>query len=197
MTCDDVFDSLTSSTPETSADLAAHLSGCPRCRDLVEVLAPLRGESDLFETPAQSQFDISRAPSAEAVEVARTAAHRLASAAQFSRPEPRRRGPTFLGHVSAFLAGAAASLCLAAGSSHFQSDPTPGPAQPICQWGRQLLENSQRQLAASDCQRCHAEKESLAPGDAVSPEERTRVTQLWRDLQASLSTHNDRVPRLS
>ncbi len=105
MNCDDAFDALTDPACANTAELAAHLAQCPRCRDLKQVLEPALSLlcGDLPAEPAmparlpnEGRGKDAVAPqkaflSVEAIGVAEAAAARLTSlsATSGSRPPVR------------------------------------------------------------------------------------------------------------
>lgn len=46
MNCDQAFDAMTSSEWKSDTELEHHFSGCPRCREMAEVLSPLLTDLD-------------------------------------------------------------------------------------------------------------------------------------------------------
>ncbi|GAB4152526.1 MAG: hypothetical protein Tsb009_28490 [Planctomycetaceae bacterium] len=54
MNCDQAFDAMTNATGSENAELQYHLEGCPRCREMREVLAPAL---DLFASSGSHTAD--------------------------------------------------------------------------------------------------------------------------------------------
>lgn len=186
MKCDDVFDALLSGSP-AAPELQSHLRSCGRCRDLADVLSPMLPRTD--ETPRRADLvsvtTSPRQPSPAAVQVAQAAAARLHSVSPDPAARLRRRSPTFVGHCAAFLAGAAASLVLAACLSLPSAAIAPRAAQPICRFGRELIEKSNWQVAASGCQKCHTDREQVEAPSELPSADVFQLEDEWRDLLAT------------
>ena len=129
MNCDDVFDALTdpSLSESRTAQLEAHLAGCPRCRQLREVIEPARsllcGELPIERVPgSEHPSDTGRMSekrpllTLESVGMAEAIASQLAAGSRKNRP--RRwslANPRLLAVVrgtALVLFGAVAVYCL-------------------------------------------------------------------------------------
>lgn len=103
MTCDDAFDALTDPLRSEDADLKQHLTGCPRCRQMQDVLQPALA---LFGSPTEElPFDTGPAGSfvnSESVADAESASRELRRrASQSARRRRRFEGSPWLGTVVA------------------------------------------------------------------------------------------------
>ena len=137
MTCDELFETLTSVPHVATPAVAEHLAGCARCRDLQEALFPglsqIAAEPNRAHNQTAPEFRINwqTRPAPESVETA------LLSASRLSQPRSRnmaaRRRSTSWRYIAAFLAGAAASLGAVA---VLKSDPSIVPlnTSPVCLW---------------------------------------------------------------
>ncbi|QDU35934.1 hypothetical protein Mal4_02160 [Maioricimonas rarisocia] len=158
MTCDDAFDALTSADRRTSPELAAHLAGCPRCRQMQETLAPAL---DLFEQEEPQSAAVS-SPSPvltpEAVQLAEATALTLQSN-RVSKPRLQSRKPlTWLRYCAATVAGAAI-VWLAGDALTPMSAGGGGNSAQACLWKNPdaLPERDQQRphVVISSCVSCH------------------------------------------
>jgi hypothetical protein len=128
MNCDEAFDALTDPRYCESAELETHLAGCPRCRQLEQVLEPARsllcGELPAERVPAnesRDEFPAAALPkpllSLEAVGLAEAIAGQLASSTGKSVPArppvaSRRVFVAALRGLALVLFGAMAVYCV-------------------------------------------------------------------------------------
>jgi len=140
--CDDVFDALTEPALSQTAQLAAHLAHCPRCREMQQVLEPARsllcGNLPVERVPGlDSRDEIEPAPwrtspSAESVGLAESIAAQLSASSRGKNVLPRRPFANRRVVVAALrsaalvLFGALAVYCI--GSSERDSDSHALPA---------------------------------------------------------------------
>jgi hypothetical protein len=180
MNCDDVFDALTDPalSPSGTAELDAHLTLCPRCRQLREVLEPARsllcGELPLERLPGQEpESETSAAVGArslltvESLGMAESIAAQLATRSRMNRP--RRwslANPRLLAAVrgtALVLFGAMAVYCLEPRDreSDLHANPAAAPApQPakVCtrmEFQRRSSISRNPQQVVLTCVACH------------------------------------------
>lgn len=157
MTCDDAFDALTSAHRRTSPELAAHLAGCPRCRQMQETLAPAL---ELFdeEPPHEPQRSAVPVLSPEAVQLADATAQTLRARRPATSGNRPRRPLTWLHYCAATVAGAAAIWLAGDALSPMPSGGMSGSAQ-ACLWTNPdaLPERDQQRphVVISSCVSCH------------------------------------------
>lgn len=144
MNCDDVFDCLTDPRRGPAPDLERHLSHCPRCRQLREVLSPalsLFAGDDPPREPGGDSFAASGATpllTPEAVQLAERTAHALGLP---SRPRrPARRWTTWTASAAGLLVGGLLTAAAiwwqtdAAGSASNRSAALPPLVADHCLW---------------------------------------------------------------
>ena len=130
MNCDQAFDYLTDSSRRDSENLARHLEGCGRCRQLRETLEPALGLfDDLVPEPGTGAFELTaRAAGEDSVRIAEQSAARLSGQRRWSTARFRAG----CRYAAVFLIGAS----LAFGVGAIQSDPGDDspPAGSFCAW---------------------------------------------------------------
>jgi hypothetical protein len=119
MNCDIAFDLITDRHGRHSAALHEHLAACPRCRQMLETLAPaldnLADDAAPFESAAATAYDwgdSERAASPEAVAIARQAAQRFHGDAAIPGSRWSRWARSGARYVAAFAVGACAAFVL-------------------------------------------------------------------------------------
>lgn len=155
MTCDEAFDALTAPEPVAVAALAVHILGCRRCRDLQEILAPLRdmaatesGRGPVAPAPGPVRKDLPPA----SVRIAQDAAARLSGTSRRRSPPPEGNPRGYWAYLGAFLAGVAASLALAAA---MPSAATSSGEEPVCIWQARSMDGAAAHEVALACITCH------------------------------------------
>jgi hypothetical protein len=152
MTCDDVFEAITSNHPHHLVEVAAHLGACPRCRDLAEAIEPLRHAWSDDDCPLDLPGPL-KGPS-EGLKTAQNAAARLNNIAA-SPPLAIPGRDRFLQFVAAFLAGAVAAAIFVMAYHSLPAFSAPSDARTVCL--RQATESSglpAEQLVVT-CVACH------------------------------------------
>jgi len=173
--CDQAFDLLTDPSHPRRAALQDHLSDCPRCRQMQEVLAPAL---ELFESGAQSMHEradsTDRQPallSSETLQLADQAANELiTSRSTMSQSRLASRRSFFVAcsrYAAVFLLGASAALGFAISRSGEGETPIQ-PQASQCIWkkssaGEREVQVRPRQLVNS-CVACHAQDKLARPG---------------------------------
>lgn len=174
MNCDTAFDLITDRHGRQSAVLQEHLETCPRCRQMLETLAPALDEltdertslSEEFDGPAGMSGDWShaeRVASPEAVSVARQAAQRFSS--DCATPDRRWSRLTRIAarYLAAFAVGACAAFVLLqrAGDEAHGKRPVAVPVadgrctrQQCTPVTRELPDDAVQQIVLS-CMICH------------------------------------------
>jgi hypothetical protein len=179
MNCDDVFDALTDpALPNGSAELDEHLAGCPRCRQLREVIEPARsllgGELPIERLPGEKSGNESdtgpRAKSLLTVEslgMAEAIATQLAARGRTKLPRRwSSANPGLLTVVrgaALVLFGAALVYCLEPRDreNYLRAIPAVAPASPpakVCtrmDFQRRDLRSRSAQQVVLTCVACH------------------------------------------
>lgn len=162
MTCDDVFNALTSDAALQEAALQTHLTSCPRCRALADVLAPLREPAGETTGAPEALLPPYAAASLEAVRIAEVSADRLKFLSQ-TAPVGFRSARFRAGYAVSFLAGAAAALGIAASLRSAPSVPA-RTDRTVCLWTMQGLQEDTSRLVGENatsgdvvltCVACH------------------------------------------
>lgn len=154
MNCDEVFEFLVSSESGPTMAVQEHLASCPRCRDMTEAMDVLRGPLSVNGLVSSVSPTGSNLPSAEAVWIAEESAARLKLASGGDERTSLNKRRPGLKYVSAFLAGAVASLGIAAA---LRSEPTvmTRPANQLCLWNVRAESTSPSNEVVLSCVACH------------------------------------------
>jgi cytochrome c553 len=195
MNCDQAFDALTDNDLRGSHELIQHLDGCPRCRDMADMLDPaLDLFTDVLE--ASGEFEAS-APTdnfaneySDNVESAPTSEHapstrpRTASRPWLQTSQRRAASQRDGLRVAAFLMLIAVMVAAMVNVERGGRNDAVAISLPAdCQ--RSATTESSSDNVVAGCVACHLKAESLA---ALQPTQRTHARQL---VQRCVSCHLD------
>jgi len=195
MNCDQAFDALTDNDLRGSHELIQHLDGCPRCRDMADMLDPaLDLFTDVLE--ASGEFEASaptdnfaneysdNAEAAPTSEQAPSTRPRTASRPWLQTSQRRAASQRDGLRVAAFLMLIAVMVAAMVNVERGGRNDAVAISLPAdCQ--RSTTTESSSDNVVAGCVACHLKAESLA---ALQPTQRTHARQL---VQRCVSCHLD------